>query len=241
MCNANKIGKFYGIGIGPGDAGLLTIKAKEILDIADVIFVPKGDKVSSSSARSIIESVILQPKKFIELIFPMNINKKLEKYWLKAAKRIVQEIKNNKIVAFVTIGDPFIYSTYIYLLQSLNQYFPDIKVETIPGISAFNAAAAKAQIPLVKGNENLAVLSVRHNLKGLKEALRKFDTVVLMKIGPKLDRVISLLKKLKLIKKAVLITQVGHPNEKIIRDLSSLKDKKLGYFSVMIVKPKQNI
>lgn len=235
-------GKLYGVGIGPGDPKLLTLKAKEILDQVGTIFVPKASDDGKSCARSIVEAVTLGPKNFIELTFPMTKNKnKLQSYWLDAAKIIAEEIRKNKVAAFVTIGDPFIYSTYVYLLDTLCSNFPRIESETIPGISAFNAAAASVGLPLLKGEEKLAILPVTKNLKGLKEALKEFDTVVLMKIGSKLERVILLLKKMKLIDCSVLISHAGQSNERIINDLASLEDKNLGYLSVIIVKCKERI
>jgi precorrin-2/cobalt-factor-2 C20-methyltransferase len=182
--------------------------------------------------------MISAPKKLVELHFPMTRNKKVLKvYWQKAAKRIAEGIGNGRQGAFITLGDPFIYSTYIYLLRTLRQDFPEIEVETIPGISAFNAAAAKAGVPLVQGEERLAVLPVTKDLKGLREAFKTFDTVVLMKVGSKLDRVMTLLNELDLLKHSVLVNRLGYCEEKIIQDLSSLeKVEREGYLSVIIVK-----
>ncbi|MCQ9207497.1 MAG: precorrin-2 C(20)-methyltransferase [Omnitrophica bacterium] len=244
MCSDHKKvdtrkGKLYGIGIGPGDPGLLTIKAKEILDEVDIIFVPKSEDDGKSCARSIIERALSGKKDFTELTFPMTRNKKtLKAYWKKAAGKIAGEVRGNKNAAFVTIGDPFIFSTYIYLSKTLRQDFPDVDIETIPGISSFNAASSRLELPLVEGNERLAILPVPKDLKGLRATLKSFDTVILMKVASKLDKVIRLLKEVKLIKNSALITHAGHPNEAIIRDLSSIKDKKLGYLSVIIVKRK---
>jgi precorrin-2/cobalt-factor-2 C20-methyltransferase len=231
-------GKLYGIGVGPGDPKLLTLRAKEIIDQADIIFCPKGDEDGTSWARSIIETTTSAAKEFVELPFPMTRNKKvLKAYWQKAAKRIAQEVAKGKQGAFITLGDPFIYSTYIYLLRTLLQNFPDIEVETIPGISAFNAAAARAQVPLVQADETMAILPVRKDLKGLREALEAFDTVVLMKVGSKLDKVMALLGELGLLKHSVLVSHLGQPGEKMIHDLSSLnKVQREGYLSVIIVK-----
>lgn len=232
-------GKLYGIGIGPGDPGLVTLRAREILNKVDTIFVPKATDAGTSRARFIAEAVALEPKKFIELVFPMTKDKKkLRSYWLRAAGTIARQLEKGKDAAFITIGDPFIYSTYIYLLETLRKKFPEIEPETVPGISSFNAAASSAGIPLVKGNEKLAVLPVPDDFKLLRQALKEFDTVVLMKIGSKLDKIIRLLDEIKLIKSSALISHAGHPDERIIRDLSSLKDKKAGYLSIIIVKRK---
>jgi precorrin-2/cobalt-factor-2 C20-methyltransferase len=239
MRDAHKIGKLYGVGIGPGDPKLITLRAKEILDSADTIFVPKGKDESGSCARDIIEAVLSGKKSVVELVFPMTKDKSILKvYWSKAAKRIAGEIKAGKQAAFVTMGDPFIYSTYIYLLKTIASEFPQIEVETIPGITSFNAAASYVGLPLVERNEKLAVLAVTKDLAGVKKVIEEFDTIVLMKVGAKLEKVIGLLKKMKRAKDAVLATRIGHPDEKIIKDISMLKDKKLGYLSVIIVKRK---
>ncbi|HBU08963.1 MAG TPA: precorrin-2 C(20)-methyltransferase [Candidatus Omnitrophica bacterium] len=230
-------GKLCGIGIGPGDPKLLTLRAKEALEEAEVIFTPKGSDDGISVARKIIEQVIEGKKTYVELTFPMTKDKAvLKRYWKKAARRIAGEIKKGKQAAFVTLGDPFIYSTYIYLLRMIRQDYPRIKVETIPGISAFNAAASRAGFSLLEGKEKMAVLPVSETLEGIEEALEDFDTVVLMKVGAKLQKVIRLLKQKGLAKNAVLVSRAGHPNEKIIRNIASIKDKELGYLSVILVR-----
>lgn len=234
------VGILYGIGIGPGDPGLLTLKAKEVLDTVNTVFVPKAGDEARSCARSIVEAVSSRAKNFVELVFPMTKDRKrLESYWLAAARKIARELKRERLAAFVTLGDPFIYSTYIYLCQTLRKNFPDIELRTIPGISAFNAAAASSGLPLVKGNERMAVVPVTRDLRPLRKALKEFDTVVLMKIGSKLNAVIRLLKETGLIKNSVLISRAGQAGEKIIKnsELLALGSKpKLGYLSVIIVR-----
>ncbi|MDP1853906.1 MAG: precorrin-2 C(20)-methyltransferase [Candidatus Omnitrophota bacterium] len=235
------IGKLYGIGIGPGDPKLLTLRAKEILDSVKTIFVPKARDGEASCARSILNRVIKKPKKYIELVFPMTKDKqKLNLSWQAAAKKVAQTIAKERDAAFVTIGDPFVYSTYIYLLNAMQAQYPNIESETIPGITSFCAASCASGIPLVKQNEKLAVLPVGRDMAVIEKTLKEFDTVVLMKVGAKLGKVIKLLKKLNLIDNSVLVSRVGHPDERIIKDVSSLKDDKLGYLSVMIIR-RQNI
>lgn len=232
-----KTPKLYGVGLGPGDPKLVTLRAKEILDKVDIVFAPKGSEDGSSLARAIVEAVTETQKNFIELTFPMTKDKNiLNKYWLDAASRIAQEIGKGKEVAFVTIGDPFIYSTYTYLLKTLKSNFKGIDLETVPGVSSFNAASCRLQFPLVEGDQKLAVVPVTGDLKSVRQALAEFDTVVLMKIGAKLDEVVCLLKELGLVDKSVLISRLGHKDEKIVRDLALLRDKKAGYLSVILVR-----
>jgi len=230
-------GKLYGIGIGPGDPKLITLKAKEILDRCDTVFVPKSSDDATSWARSIVEEVTSTEKSFVELIFPMTKDRAiLNRYWRRAANIIAKEVNKGERVAFVTIGDPFIYSTYVYLLKTMRRNFPDIEIETIPGISAFNAAAAASDFALVEGNERMAIVPVTESLENVREALEEFDTVVLMKVGAKLRKVALLLKEVGLAERAVLVSRVGHKGEKIISGLTSLRDKKMGYMSVIIVR-----
>ena len=136
-------GTLFGIGIGPGDPQLLTLKAKEILRKADVIFAPKARIKSGSMAVDIIKSHIRKTDKVKQLLFPMTKDKKrLQSFWKRAALRVYKEISLGKNVAFVTVGDPFIYSTYIYLLRHIRKLDKQLKVVTVPGISAINAASA---------------------------------------------------------------------------------------------------
>lgn len=234
------IGKLYGIGIGPGDPNLLTLKAKEILDSVHTIFVPKARDGEASCARSILSKIIKRPKKYVELVFPMTKDKeRLNSSWQNAAKKVAEVITKEGRAAFVTIGDPFVYSTYIYLLNAIETKYPNIKTETIPGITSFCAASCASGLPLLRQSEKLAVLPVGRDMTIIEKALKEFDTVVLMKVGAKLKKVTKLLKKLKLINNSVLVSRVGHPNEQIIRDIASIKNEKLGYLSIIIVKTKK--
>lgn len=235
-----KIGRFYGVGIGPGGPGLVTLRAKEILDAVDVIFAPKANEGSGSIASSIISAITSSPKRIRTLIFPMTKDKKILKtYWMRAARDITACLKAKKDVAFLTLGDPLIYSTYIYLLKTLRRHFPEIVSETVCGISSFQAAASKLGLALVEGTQTLALLPVTGNFRAMRDALRKFDTVVFMKIGTKLAQLVRLLNETKLVKKAVLVSRLGQPGEQIVHDLNGLEDKRLGYLSVVIVKRKK--
>lgn len=230
-------GRLYGVGIGPGDPKLITLRAKEILDAVDMIFVPKSGEDDRSHARAIVEAVITNQKVFTELPFPMTKDKSiLNRYWKRAATAIAKQVRSGKVVAFVTIGDPFIYSTYIYLLKMLRRDFPDVDIESVPGISSVSAAASAMNLSLAEGDERIAVVPVNNDLDRARGALKEFDTVVLMKVGSRLSGVVSLLKELNLIEKALLVSRVGHKDEKVIRDLASLRGKKAGYLSVIIVK-----
>ncbi|MEK6591072.1 MAG: precorrin-2 C(20)-methyltransferase, partial [Nitrospinota bacterium] len=145
--------RFYGIGVGPGDPELITLKALIILKMVDIIFAPKAKTKEDSLAREIVEKVLdeklvpawcKQGKEFLELEFPMTKNEEdLRERYLKAAGLILQKIREGKQVAYLTIGDPLLYSTYIYLINILKETAPELIVETIPGIPSYSALAAR--------------------------------------------------------------------------------------------------
>ncbi len=235
-----KPGKLYGVGIGPGDPHLLTLKAKQVLEQVDVIFVPKADKKKESIARSIISQVISTPAEMLELVFPMTKDQQiLENFWALAVDQISQRVSNGQAAAFITLGDPMMYSTYIYLLQLIKKQHPEINVETIPGITSYSAAAACAELPLVEGGERLTIVPVAHHLHDLSRIISDSDTTVLMKIGRYLDETINVLEELGLLKQAVFISRVGDKDEYIETDLRKLKGSGYGYLSIIIVKPEK--
>ncbi len=232
-----KSGKLFGIGIGPGDPKLITLKAKEALEGADIIFTPEARAGEGSLARSIIQDIITAEKKIVTLAFPMTRDeKKLQTHWESAAFKIAREISQGKTACFITLGDPFIYSTYVYLLKEIKTHFPKIQTETIPGISSFSAASARAQLPLIKKDENLIILPANSNFERIEKALEEFNTIILMKIGSKLKEVLDILKKHRLLKNSTLFSRVGMPNETIVRNLNVRTSEKLGYLSLIIVK-----
>ncbi len=231
-----KTGNFYGIGLGPGDPELLTLKALNTIQRADCIFVPKSDTKEDSLALEIVKDYV-KGKKVIEQIYPMTKDKQtLNTAWLKAAEEIHTEVKNGHDVVYLTLGDPMTFSTYIYLLRHLNTMLPEKAIHTIPGITSYNAAACAANYPLLTGDERLAVIPVPKDLAELRPILESFDTVVMMKVAKKLDEVIQLLEDMKLSENALFASYIGQKDAYLTCDIVSLKGSGMGYMSVLIVK-----
>ena len=231
-----KIGNFYGIGLGPGDPELLTLKALHTIQKADCIFVPKSDSKEDSLALEIVKDYV-KGKRVIEQVYPMTKDKQtLNTAWLKAAEEIHTEVKNGHDVVYLTLGDPMTFSTYIYLLRHLNTMLPEKAIHTIPGITSYNAAACLANYPLLTGDERLAVIPIPENIEELRPVLETFDTVVMMKVAKKLDEIILLLEKMKLSGNAVFASYIGQKDAYLTCDITSLKGSGRGYMSVMIVK-----
>ena len=231
-----KTGNFYGIGLGPGDPELLTLKAIHTIQKVDCIFVPRSDTKEDSLALEIVKDHV-KGKKVIEQVYPMTKDKRtLNAAWIKAAEEISAEVLAGYDVAYLTLGDPMTFSTYIYLLRQLDTMLPSETIHTIPGITSYNAAASVANFPLLAGDEKLAVIPIPKDTMELRPILVTFDTVVLMKVAKKLDEVIQLLEEMKLTENALFASYVGQKNAYFTCDLVSLKGSGRGYMSVLIVK-----
>ena len=231
-----KIGNFYGIGLGPGDPELLTLKALHTIQRADCIFVPKSDSKEDSLALEIVKDYV-KGKRVIEQVYPMTKDKEtLNTAWLKAAEEIHTEVKNGYNVVYLTLGDPMTFSTYIYLLRHLNTMLPEKAIHTIPGITSYNAAACAANYPLLTGDEKLAVIPIPKDVAELRSILESFDTIVMMKVAKKLDEVIQLLEDMKLSENALFASYIGQKDAYLTCDIVSLKGSGMGYMSVLVAK-----
>ncbi|MDN3512544.1 MAG: precorrin-2 C(20)-methyltransferase [Candidatus Jettenia sp. CY-1] len=229
-------GNFYGIGLGPGDPELLTLKAIHTIQKVDYIFVPKSSLKEDSLALEIVKDYV-KDKKVIEQVYPMTKDTAiLNTAWLKAAEEVYAQIIAGHEVAYLTLGDPLTFSTYIYLLCHLTAMLPDQCIHTIPGITSYNAAACLANYPLLAGDEKLAVIPVPTDMNELRPILEAFDTVVMMKVAKKLDEVIALLEEMRISENALFASYVGQKNAYLTCDLIPLKGSGRGYMSVLIVK-----
>lgn len=250
------LGKLSVIGIGPGDPELLTLKAARIIKESRVLCVPKGREEGSSLALSIVEKVVsLDGKEIIEAHFPMrktkgqstehrrqntedrtqNTDKELDIKWSETAETILSRLEKGTDTAFLTLGDPTLYSTFFYLYDRLLELQPALNIEIVPGVSSINASAARANISLGLGNEKIAVLPANY-MENLKAALEMFDTVVLMKVNKVFNEIADILSKMGLVKNAICISRAGMEDEKIFKDITKIKQEELNYFSMLIVK-----
>ena len=231
-------GRLIAVGIGPGDPELITLKGARLIREADVVVCPVGDRSDSSIARSIVAGLVdLQRQQLVTQVFPMQRDQAgLEVYWHQAAVEVAGFVAAGRTVVFVTLGDPFLYSTFLYLWQELRTGFPDLAVEVVSGVSSIHAAAALAGLPLGRSDERLAVLPATYEEGRLAETLEHFDTIVLMKVHRVFDRIRELLTDLGLKERAVYVKRVGLPGEAVIRDLDRVRAEDLDYLSLVIVR-----
>jgi precorrin-2/cobalt-factor-2 C20-methyltransferase len=252
-----KSGKLYVIGVGPGDPELLTIKGLRVLNKVRCICVPKGREEGSSLALSIIKKVVdIAGKEIIEAYFPMRKTKghrargkgqgvstsdhptsadDLDAKWDETVRIVSDRLNSGTDMAFITIGDPTIYSTFFYLYDGLIETNPDLDIEIIPGVSSINASAARAGISLGLADEKIAVLPATYT-GDLREILGKFDTVVLMKVHKVFGKVLGILEDMDLTSRAVCVSRAGMEDEEISRDIRALKEEDMNYFSLVIIR-----
>jgi precorrin-2/cobalt-factor-2 C20-methyltransferase len=237
-----KSGKLYVIGVGPGDPELLTIKGVRILNEISCLCVPKGRQEGSSLALSIVKRVVnLEGKEIIEAHFPMKETRnpdhegELDPKWDETVFTVSSRLSQGIDMAFITIGDPAIYSTFFYLYERLLGANQDLQVEIIPGVSSINASAARARISLGLADEKIALLPATY-VRNLREIFETFDTIVLMKVHRVFDKVLEILDELHLTANAIYVSKAGMEDEKIARDVTTLKEEDLNYFSMVIVR-----
>lgn len=226
-------GILYGVGVGPGDPGLLTLKAKEILEQVSVIAVPVKKAGEESTALNIIRPVVcLDGKKLLELEFPMeHSHEAMEASHREAAQRLTVLLEAGTDVALITLGDVSIYSTCTYVLKKVRT--AGYQTEIIPGIPSFCSGAALAGISLVEGHENLAIVSSIKGQAAVEKVLDDFDNVVLMKAGRQIPMLAGALKQRGLFDNVTVISNAGMPGQ-YIGPLDA--DRNYGYFTTLVVK-----
>lgn len=226
-------GKFYGVGVGPGDPRLLTLQAVDVLQSVDLVAIPKSKLDRESVAWDIAKIHCPANARLVELEMPMTSDQQiLAKAWHDGAQTLLAELKQGKSVAFITLGDPSLYSTYSYLLNILQEELPQECIVTVPGITAMSAAAARINLPLATGDEPLLILP---STDDVGEFLN-FPNLVLMKVSRRLPEILTLLEERG--RKAVLLTRLGQAGEKICWEpkAQDFTSDKIDYLSLLLVK-----
>ena len=228
-------GKFYGVGVGPGDPELLTVKAIKILKNIDAVIAPKTEKKSDSLALSIVEDYLREDTEIVYQTFPMVRDFAESKVvFEKNQQEILNLLDAGKNVAFLTLGDPMFYSTYIYVFQLLQEC--GIEIETVPGVPAFLSISSYIGKPLTFGNEVLTVIPATAPKEKISDALKFSDATVLMKVYKNFSEVVDLLADENMLENAVLVSRQGLADEKIITDLEAHKSEKLNYLSTILTR-----
>jgi precorrin-2/cobalt-factor-2 C20-methyltransferase len=233
-----------GIGVGPGDPDLLTVKAVKAIQNADIIMCPASKEDRPSIALSIVEPIIDKNKnqEIVKLIFPMTKDKDvLEETWKRNAKIMAQTVLSGKNVVYLTVGDPFLYSTWIYMHKDLRENYPDMQIEVIPGIVSMFTFASKVGVSIAEGAEKVAIIPSCYDLSSVKEIAKNSESMIFLKDGRYFDQVIDVLKEAGFPDNSIFAIgqDLGTENE-IIRKLTlgEVNDDTLTtkYFSILVVK-----
>ncbi|WP_457553751.1 precorrin-2 C(20)-methyltransferase [Desulfobacula sp.] len=232
-----KTGTLYGIGVGPGDPDLLTIKAVKILKNVDVVFAASSIKNKHSLAVDIARLHISGDADVRTLPFQMSNNEaERGKLWEQNAKIILLELQEGRSVAFLTLGDSLTYSTFGYLLKIIKQTAPHINVVSVPGITSYQAAAARINTPLVEGDESLLITSGARGGDELRKYGASADNVVLLKAYKNVADINSALKDANLLENSIGISKCGRKDEKIVKDVREFEKRKPDYWTLVIAK-----
>lgn len=228
-------GTFFGIGVGPGDPELLTVKAINAIKQADVLIAPKTEKKDGSVALSIAKPYLKKGIEIVYQVFPMVKDFAEDTAAWEANKaEILALLKAGKNVAFLTLGDPMFFSTYIYVYRLLEH--EDVPITTIPGIPAFAAIGSQVGYPIVEGNDILTIIPATAKKEKIERAMEVADSVVLMKVYKNFDEVIGSLEQKDLAKNAILVSRAGLSDEKIIRDVPQHRGETLNYLSTILTR-----
>ena len=235
--NNSVLGRFYGVGVGPGDPELLTLKAQRLLQKVDVICFTQLDNGESSFALSVLEDVLKEARpETLGITIPSDDSPVSMETWREAAKRIGEHLSQGQDVAFITEGDPMLYSEFPYLLDCVSPVFPELIIEVIPGVSSVMAAAASSGVPLVTHGQRLAILPAVNGIDDLREAITNYDTIVLMEVDSNLIQGLANLESLGLAGKAIYVRQASTAKERVVEDIRQLSPEDFDYFSLLIIK-----
>jgi precorrin-2/cobalt-factor-2 C20-methyltransferase len=209
-------GRLVGVGVGPGDPELLTVKGLRVLREADEVFVPVSDTGEVGRAEATVREY-LDEGRIKRLLFALSDDMEArERNWTNAAQGVLEHLRSGKMCAFATIGDPNVYSTFTYLARAVREMEPEVKIETVPGITALQDLASRSGTTLLEGDERLALLPFTAGKESLGEALAEFETVVCYKGGSRLGEVLRVAEEGGRLEGAVYGARLGIEGEEVV-------------------------
>lgn len=227
-------GKLYGVGVGPGDPELITVKAVKAIQSADIIFTAASSKNPYSLAVEIASPYIGENTETRQLGFPMTKHtQEVETAWINNAKEISEELKQGKTVVFLTLGDPTTYSTFGYILKKMACVMPEAEIETIPGITSFHAAAARLNRILVEGEESLLITSGAYGGDRIRN-IKNVENVAVVKAYKNIKDLNNSLREAGLYDKGVAVSKCGRVHESITFELQELETRTPDYWTLIL-------
>lgn len=238
---AARQGTLWGISLGPGNPGLITRDAWAALQRTDAIWVyPARSGKTPSYALDIVQRAGLQmPEEHALLLFPMTHDgEKLGRAWLKAAQIVLPRLQAGRDVLFLVEGDASTYATFSHLARTVCTLDENVPVRVIAGVNSFTAACADVGVPFSEQDDTVAIVPAAYGVSAVERLLTDFDTLVLMKVKPLLDDLITWLEQRGLLQGSYFIERVGALDERRFegRELLALRGTKVSYLSLLIVK-----
>jgi precorrin-2/cobalt-factor-2 C20-methyltransferase len=224
-------GRLYGLGIGPGDPELITVKALRLLRSAAVVAYPISDKNKQSLARSIVAEYIRSEQMEVPLYFPFKLKESSQPYYDKAAEILAEYLTLGQDVVVLCEGDPFFYGTFMYIYNRLADRF---RTEVVPGVSSMMASAAALGVPLTYRNDVYMVVPAILPAFVLKAKLAVADAAVIIKLGKHFEKVIGVLKELELYDRAKYVEKVTMEDRRIVA-IDLVNPTEVPYFSMIVI------
>ncbi|NCC25972.1 MAG: precorrin-2 C(20)-methyltransferase [Deltaproteobacteria bacterium] len=229
-------GVLYGVGVGPGDPELLTLRAARVLGRVEEVFAASSSKNDYSLALSIAEKHVRPGAAIRNLAFPMTRDPEgLARAWEANAKAVLDALHTGRDAAFLTLGDPMLFSTFVYLLRAVRALEPEVRVEVVPGVTSFQQAAAVSGTPLAESGESLLVLSGVNETRDLARRMQGADNAVILKAYRNFPAIRDWLASEDLDREAVFASRLGLEGETVVRGLADLPDDP-HYLSLLLIK-----
>lgn len=233
-------GRLVAVGLGPGDPELITVKGLRYLQGADIVVVPRAAGADDSQAER-IAAPWLDParQRLITLSFTLEMARvALDEMWDGAVEVLAAPLLAGQQVVYLIVGDPLLFGSFVYLWERLALRHPQIPVEVIPGISSVSASAAAAGLPLALGSERVALLPAAHeaNPVTLRRLLADFDTVILLKAGRALRRLLPVLEAEGLLPHTTVVEQASWPTQRVFRDVRAAATERLSYWTLLVIR-----
>ena len=210
--------RLTGVGVGPGDPELVTVKGVRVLREADLVVVPVMDPVEQGRAEATVRAHV-DHDRIERLIFALDdrggATPARRDAWEAAADRVAEVLQDKASVAFATIGDPNVYSTFTYLADAVRERVPGVEIATVPGITAMQDLAARSGTVLCEGTESLALLPLTAGIEAFEEAITHFDSVVAYKGGRQMAAIREVLARHGRLDEAVFGAALGLPDEQL--------------------------
>lgn len=226
-------GVFIGVGVGPGNPELITLKATRAIAEADILLVPKAASEMDSLALQIAAPYVRENTRIEARTFPMvkDLERKVAA-WEAISAEVREWVKAGQRVVFLTLGDTMTYATFVYLLERLKG---DIPVEIVPGITSYQGIASETGQPLVMDDMTMTVVPCNLPLETIRDYVRREDALVLMKLSLQFRPLIEMLIEEGMAPYARLVSHATQERQVVYADITEIEDDKVSYFSTMII------